>query len=267
MSRLSVAAPFMTGALQETRKLRWIPGEARGVLSRRAHVVARRDGVFTLARSFVKTKRASHGLFASTRMPGVPIVACMKTSTRDGRLFFTLAVLALVAAPGCMSPNRIGWHAYNGGDYATALAEWTPLAEQGDADAQYLVGLMHDDGQGMPADASVAAHWYRLSAEQGYAPAQNNLGALYFAGHGVGRSSSEAARWFRLAAEQGFAAARSNLGVLQASGRGGAPLAGEQLAMRARTGTSTESVTQGSAQAQPPADSVASSSRPALTSR
>ena len=61
------------------------------------------------------------------------------------------------------------------GDYATALREWTPLAEQGNARAQYNLGLMYDVGRGVPQDYKTAVKWYRLAAKQGHSSAQRNL--------------------------------------------------------------------------------------------
>ena len=60
-----------------------------------------------------------------------------------------------------------GLEAYNAGDYATALLEWRDLAEQGDAEAQYNLGVMYDNGQGVAQDYAEAVKWYRRAAEQG----------------------------------------------------------------------------------------------------
>ncbi len=99
------------------------------------------------------------------------------------------------------------------------------LAEQGDATAQYTLGNMYADGEGVPEDLVEAVRWYRLAAEQGGAEAQYNLGVLYLGimyedGRGVPEDLVEAVRWFRLAAEQGGAEAQYNLGVLYATGQG-----------------------------------------------
>ena len=77
-----------------------------------------------------------------------------------------------------------GWDAYERQDYKTAYKLWLPLAEQGDADAQVLLGEMYDKGQGVPQDYKESIKWYRLSAEQGDAIAQYNLGVMYGKGHG-----------------------------------------------------------------------------------
>ena len=110
--------------------------------------------------------------------------------------------------------------AYESGDYDTALQQLRPLAEQGDAGAQYSLGLMYDNGNGVPQDYKEALRWYRLAAEQGNAEAQYNLGLMYGNGNGVPQDYKEAARWFRLAAEQGSARAQHNLGVMYYNGHG-----------------------------------------------
>ena len=80
-----------------------------------------------------------------------------------------------------MADVAAGAQAYKRGDYATALREWRPLAEQGDANAQYNLGVMYRNGEGVPEDDRQAAFWYRKAAEQGDASAQNNLGLMYVA--------------------------------------------------------------------------------------
>ena len=93
-------------------------------------------------------------------------------------------------------------------------------AEQGNARAQYNLGLMHDNGKGVPQDDGEAVKWYRLAAEQGYAPAQLNLGVMYSKGEGVPQDYAEAVKWHRLAAEQGDAPAQLNLGLMYRNGKG-----------------------------------------------
>ena len=113
-----------------------------------------------------------------------------------------------------------GEKALDKGDYATALKEWRPLAEQGDAEAQCNLGYMYKGGEGVPQDYEEALRWYRLAAAQGNAIAQNNLGLKYAKGEGVPQDDAEAARWFRLAAAQGDAIAQFHLGIMYAMGRG-----------------------------------------------
>ena len=119
------------------------------------------------------------------------------------RLMLT-AVVVLAVSPA-WADFQAGEDAYKKGDYATALKQWRPLAEQGDASAQFRLAYMYVNGYGVPEDMTEAARWYRRAAEQGLAPAQFNLGWLYFLGRGVPQDDKEAVRWYRLAAAQGNA--------------------------------------------------------------
>ena len=88
------------------------------------------------------------------------------------------------------------------------LTETRRLAEQGDADAQYNLGVMYANGEGVPQDAAEAVRWYRISADQGNAAAQNNLGLSYSNGEGVLKDSVLAHMWFNIAGANGNEAAR-----------------------------------------------------------
>ena len=105
-------------------------------------------------------------------------------------------------------------------DAAEAVRWYRLAAEQGDADAQFNLGVMYANGEGVPKDNAEAVRWYRLAAEQGLASAQFNLGSMCANGEGVLKDNAEAARWFRLAAEQGDADAQFNLGVRYDNGDG-----------------------------------------------
>ena len=141
-----------------------------------------------------------------------------------------LAGLALIAALcagvilGLTAPAWAGQDeaaaAYKRGDYATAVRELRPLAEQGDAKAQHNLGVMYERGQGVPQDYAEAVRWYRKAAEQGYAFAQYNLGVMYGKGQVVPQDYAEAVGWFRKAAEQGVAEAQYNLGQMYRYGYG-----------------------------------------------
>lgn len=96
-----------------------------------------------------------------------------------------------------------GLRAYESKDYATAIKEWLPLAESGDAASQFNVGLMYLDGTGVPQSDLKAVEWFRRSADQGYAKAQGNLGALYAVGRGVRRDYVGAHMWLNLCAASG----------------------------------------------------------------
>ena len=105
-------------------------------------------------------------------------------------------------------------------DIDKTFANTKKYAEQGDVDAQYSLGLMYDNGEGVAEDDEAAAKWYRLAAEQGDVNAQYNLGVLYFFGEGVAEDKEAAAKWYRLAAEQGNSAGQWALGYLYDLGEG-----------------------------------------------
>ena len=128
--------------------------------------------------------------------------------------------LSLALSPLAAQNFDKGLKAHDAGNYDTALREWEPLAEQGNIEAQYNLGFMYDNGQGLTQDKAEAVKWYRLAAEQAHGDAQLNLGAIYRNGIGVPQDFVEAANWYRLAAEQGNAIAQDNLGILYYFGDG-----------------------------------------------
>ncbi|HHF3816987.1 TPA: tetratricopeptide repeat protein, partial [Haemophilus influenzae] len=113
-----------------------------------------------------------------------------------------------------------GLTAYEQSNYQTAFKLWLPLAEQGNAKAQYNLGVMYGNGRGVKQDYFKAVNWYRKAAEQGHADAQLNLGYMYEKGRGVKQDDFEAVKWYRQAAEQGHADAQFNLGNMYAKGLG-----------------------------------------------
>jgi uncharacterized protein len=104
--------------------------------------------------------------------------------------------------------------AFETGDYETALSEWKPFAEQGDANAQSNLGWMYYLEQGVPASNKTALMWFKLSAEQGHADAQFGLGMMYANGDGIPQDDKTALKWYRLSAEQGHAFAQHALGEM-----------------------------------------------------
>jgi len=113
-----------------------------------------------------------------------------------------------------------GMDAYESGDYKAALVEWTPLAEQGNADAQVMLGTMYELGEGVLMDAESAVKWYTLAAQQGQVDAQYAMGYLYSQGEGVPTDAKTAAKWYTLAGEQGNAEAQYYLGTMYEYGEG-----------------------------------------------
>src|SRR5262245_39691075 len=107
---------------------------------------------------------------------------------RHFRTAVAMIVLAAWLLPGpAASQLEDAAAALSRGDYATGLRIVRPLAEQGDARAQYNLAVSYEQGWGVSQDLAEAARWYRRAAEQGYSLAQHNLGEFYRAGRGVAR--------------------------------------------------------------------------------
>jgi len=125
----------------------------------------------------------------------------------------SLAICGLLLASFAWSgDSQKGLSAYNSTDYDTALAIWQPLAESGDADAQYGLGMMYGNGFGVDMDDALAIKWYGLAAEKGHSGAQCNLAVMHQNGWGVPLNEEEAVRLFSQAAEQGVVEAMVALG-------------------------------------------------------
>ena len=90
-----------------------------------------------------------------------------------------------------------------------------PLAQQGNRIAQYNLGAMYSNGEGVARDFKEGIKWFRLAAEQGHAQAQNGLGLKYMQGLGVPVDFDEAIKWFRLAEENGFAKAGFGIEIIR----------------------------------------------------
>ncbi len=127
-------------------------------------------------------------------------------------------MLVVIGGAASAGPLEDAVAAYQRGDYATALRLWHLLAEQGDADAQFHLGVMYQRGQGVLRNDAEAIKWYRKAAEQDDAVAQFNLGFMY--AKGVSPNYAEAALWYRLAADHGLGGAQFNLGMTYAEGQG-----------------------------------------------
>ncbi len=139
----------------------------------------------------------------------------------NGRNLFTALVAACaLSAPAAAGPLEDGNAAYREKEYAKAAAAWQPLAEKGDADAQYFLGTLYAEGKGVEQNDATAFLWFQRAANQGNAAAQYNVGASYAAGSGVAQSYADAAKWFQRAANQGMVFAQMNLGLLHAAGLG-----------------------------------------------
>lgn len=146
--------------------------------------------------------------------PGIKEGAIVQPQALDpmtGKAFSFLLILALLAfgwAPRALADFAAGAEAYDGGDYLTAIEEWHPLAEEGNAQAQLALASLYQFGEGVPKDDAKAAKWYWHAAEQGELVAQINLAKFYAEGRGVRRDAVLAYMWFDLAAREGHPDAR-----------------------------------------------------------
>ena len=96
-----------------------------------------------------------------------------------------------------------GYAAHEKKDFVTALGKFKSAAAQGDASAQFNLGIMYDVGQGVVQDYAEAVRWFKLAATQGDAQAQFNLGNMYNNGRGVVQDYVRAHMWWNLAAVSG----------------------------------------------------------------
>jgi TPR repeat protein len=119
------------------------------------------------------------------------------------------SMLLLWAGWSAAADLASGKHAYEAKDFATAFKEFTPLAEQGNADAQFFLGKMYFAGQGVLKDIDRALKWLTASATQGNADAQLFLGSYHLLPH---RDIAQGLKWLRLSAEQGNQDAQLLLG-------------------------------------------------------
>jgi len=135
-------------------------------------------------------------------------------------LILILVLLLGLAGPLAAAELDDAVAAAHRGDYAVALRRLSPLADKGDARAQFDIGFMHAYGWGVPRDPAAAIPWYRKAADQGLAVAQHSLGLAFVNGDGVRPDDTEASRWFARAAAQGFAQAEFMVGLMSLDGRG-----------------------------------------------
>ena len=122
------------------------------------------------------------------------------------KLFFLLLAGSLLttapawAAEGDWDRART---AHERGDFAAELAIIRPMAEKGYAFAQFNLGVLYDQGKGVPQDNALAMQWYRKAAEQGLPQAQVNLAIMYEEGQGLPPDYAQAYFWYALADAQG----------------------------------------------------------------
>ena len=136
-------------------------------------------------------------------------------------ILFIATILSLCSNVARANDLVDGIGAYSKDNYAQALKLLRPLATtQGNADAQYYLGLMYVYGKGVTQNHGKAVKLYRLAAGQGHESAQITLGLMYVYGGDVTRDYQEAVKFLRLAAAQGNADAQYQLGWMYEGGEG-----------------------------------------------
>ena len=139
---------------------------------------------------------------------------------RSARAIFILPALLLASAASLGADLQKGMAAYNSADYAAAMAECLPLAEAGNAGAQFCVGMMYANGFGVDMNDEQALKWYGLAAAQGHGEAAFNLGVMHANGWGVPMDDKAAFDWYLQAAESGFVQAQTTVASLYVHARG-----------------------------------------------
>ena len=131
----------------------------------------------------------------------------------------TLALsLAAIQPSDAANPNPLD--AYERGDFAEAAQTILTQAQAGDPDATYLMGILYQNGEGVPKSATKAILWFRLAAQRGSKQALTSIGYAYQNGDGVPKNESEAISWFQKAAALNDSGAMHALALSYANGLG-----------------------------------------------
>jgi TPR repeat protein len=106
--------------------------------------------------------------------------------------------ISLVALPARADDYADGFLAAHKGDYKIAYAKWHELAEHGDANAQFNLGLMYHSGLQVPFDEKKAVYWYQRAAEGGNQLAQEYMAIGYQEGwFGLPRDGEKSRYWYQ----------------------------------------------------------------------
>ena len=138
--------------------------------------------------------------------------------------------LALACALTAQAGIDEGVQAYIAGDYSKAMAEFKPMAEKGDANAQYYMGFLYHHGYGVKRDEAEASRWFRMGAQQGEWQSQYYLGVIYEKGVGIKQDLTAAHMWLSLAAANPGTTYRDSLHTKEAIGKLEHKMNAEQIA-------------------------------------
>ena len=119
------------------------------------------------------------------------------------------ALLMTGAAVPALADVKAGIDAWQAGKFEAAVGEWRPLADKGDADAQFNMGQAYKLGRGVPTDLRLAQTWYEKAAQQGHEQAQGNLGLILY----QNGQRTAALPWIKKAADRGDPRAQYVMGA------------------------------------------------------
>ncbi len=135
-------------------------------------------------------------------------------------LFFLMLSIGLYAQDSSIEHKfKMGEELYNKKRYKEAISFLTESANADHPGAQYLLGKMYANGNGIEKDYDISYMWLKKSADQGYAKGQMGLGYLYYRGWGVEKDENEALKWYLMAEEQGLVEVKINMGLLYERGQ------------------------------------------------
>lgn len=171
-------------------------------------------GVTTVQDEFQLTPNLALIVVGASEDPGMPALRKGVTSVVQG------IGRHIKKSPDYFSLLDKAINAYNAGNYEQARKDFEPLAEVGDPDGLYNLGVMHARGEGGPKEPAKAMQYYRRAAAAGNANAMTNLASHYYYGDGVEKDETEAAKWYALAARAGVPLAQRYYGVMLIKGTG-----------------------------------------------
>jgi len=119
------------------------------------------------------------------------------------RVFLTLPLVLVLGLGAARADFDAGMYAYSTGNYDDAAREFRACADRGETQGAYYVGLLYEEGQGVPQDFQQARLWYGKAADQGDVDAAFALGRLYSRGLGVPQNRPLAYQWYARAAKGG----------------------------------------------------------------
>ena len=135
-------------------------------------------------------------------------------------LLIILSFSATVYAQQTSGEYNIAASAYQSGNLVEAEQLWIELADQGDPNAQYALGIMHLKKEAQKPEDAAAFHYLVEAANKQHVALMFNLGVAYWKGRGVARQPEKALNWWEVAAERDDAGAQFNLGLAYYIGEG-----------------------------------------------